>query len=185
MLEVRSTQDSIVESKDNMTIVGYAVVFDSPTKLYTANGVDYFEVIKKGALDNADMSDVVLRYNHNDNTTLLARTSNNTLKLKVDEIGLYVEAELANTTAAKDIYELIKRGDISKMSFGFIVDSDHYSLNTRYIDSISVLKDVSVVDFPAYQSTVVEAVYRNFDKAEEEAKENLEKEKLKTVLLTY
>ena len=185
MLEVRSNQDSIVESKEGMLIAGYAVVFDTPTKLYSLNGSDYYEVVNKGALDNADMSDVVLRYNHNDNTTLLARTSNNTLKLTIDEIGLYVEAELANTTAAKDIYELIKRGDISKMSFGFIVESDHYSLNTRYIDSISVLKDVSVVDFPAYQSTIVATVQRNFDKAEEEAKENLEKEKLKTVLLTY
>lgn len=185
MLEVRSTQDSIVESKDNMTIVGYAVVFDSPTKLYTANGVDYFEVIKKGALDNTDIKDVVLRYNHADNSTLLARTTNGTLRLTVDEVGLFVEADLANTTAGKDIYELVNRGDLSKMSFAFTVDSDYYSLTTRYIESIKSIKDVSVVDFPAYQSTVVATVQRNFDKAEEEAKENLEKEKLKTVLLTY
>lgn len=185
MLEVRSNQDSIVESKDNMLIAGYAVVFDTPTKLYSVNGVDYYEVVNKGALDNADMSDVVLRYNHADTSTLLARTTNGTLRLTVDEVGLFVEADLANTTAGKDIYELVKRGDLSKMSFAFTVDSDYYSLTTRYIESIKSIKDVSVVDFPAYQSTVVATVQRNFDKAEEEAKENLEKEKLKTVLLTY
>lgn len=185
MLEVRSNQDSIIESKENMLIAGYAVVFDSPTKLYSANNVDYYEVVKKEALTNCDMSDVVLRYNHKDNTTLLARTSNNTLTLTVDEIGLYFEAELANTTAAKDIYELIKRGDLNKMSFAFTVDKDFYVDNTRYINAIKTLKDVSVVDFPAYSATVVEAVYRNFDNMEAEAKETIAKEKLKTVLLTY
>ena len=71
------------------------------------------------------------------------------------------------------------------MSFAFTVDKDFYVDNTRYINAIKTLKDVSVVDFPAYSATVVEAVYRNFDNMEAEAKETIAKEKLKTVLLTY
>ena len=69
------------------------------------------------------------------------------------------------------------------MSFGFIVDKDSYKGNIRYIEAIKTIKDVSVV--PAYSETNVQAIYRNFDKAKEEAEANLAKEALKTVLLSY
>lgn len=185
MLEIRSAEESILETKEDMFIAGYALVFDSPTLIGEQNGIKYYEIIGKEALNNCDLTDIVLRYNHDDKTQLLARTSNNTLTVKVDDIGLYIEAAIANTTIGRDIYELIKRGDISKMSFGFIVDKDSYKGNIRHIEAIKTIKDVSVVDFPAYSETNVQAIYRNFDKAKEEAEANLAKEALKTVLLSY
>nr|DAT00955.1 MAG TPA: prohead serine protease [Caudoviricetes sp.] len=184
MLETRSAEESVLETKEDMLIAGYALVFDSPTLIGSVNGANYYEVINKTALDNCDLSDIVLRYNHNDKNTLLARTANNTLTVKVDDVGLYIEAKIANTSIGRDIYELIKRGDISKMSFGFIVDKDTYKANIRYIDSIKSIKEVSVVDFPAYDDTSVQAIYRNFDNARIEAETKHFREVLKAVLLS-
>lgn len=184
MLEIRSADDSMLETKEDMFIAGYALIFNSPTLIGEKNGIKYYETIEKEALTNCDLTDIVLRYNHDDKTQLLARTSNNTLTVKVDDIGLYIEATIANTTTGRDIYELIKRGDISKMSFGFIVDKDSYKGNVRHIEAIKAIKDVSVVDFPAYDDTIVQAIYRNFDKAKEEAEINHLREVLKAVLLS-
>ena len=135
--------------------------------------MDYWEVVDAGAFDGADMSNVVLRYNHSDNFSILARTSNETLRLSVDERGLHIEADIAETSQGKDIYELIKRKDISKMSYGYIVDKDYIKKisETKYIRHISKIKkvvDVSVVDLPAYDATDVEVVKRSFNKFDEE-----------------
>lgn len=184
MLETRSAEESVLETKEDMLIAGYALVFDSPTLIGSVNGAKYYEVIEKSALDNCDLSDIVLRYNHDDKNTLLARTSNNTLTVKADDVGLYIEAKIANTSIGRDIYELIKRGDISKMSFGFVVEKDSYKANIRHIESIKAIKEVSVVDFPAYDDTSVQAIYRNFDNARIEAETNQLREALKAVLLT-
>lgn len=189
-MEIRSNElETLIPTTEDtakpMLIGGYAAVFNTKTKLFTLNDVDYFEVIEPTAFTNCTMDDVVLRYNHKDNTSLLARTSNGSLTLRVDEKGLYVEAELANTTQGRDMYELIKRGDINKMSFGFVVESDTCSGNTRHIHSISNVKDVSLVDFPAYDTTTVEAIFRAKEEAEVKAAEEVERLKLQTVLQTY
>lgn len=141
-------------------IEGYAAVYNSETKLYENNGIDYYEVVDKGAFDNADMSNVVLRYNHNDTYQILARTENDTLKLNVDEKGLHIEADIANTNQGQDIYTLIKRKDITKMSYAYVVAKDYIekiskSKYIRHIKQIRKIIDVSVVDFPAYDDTVV------------------------------
>lgn len=159
--------------ESRQTISGYATIFNAATCLYSSNGVDYWEVVDAGAFDGADMSNVVLRYNHSDNFSILARTSNETLRLSVDERGLHIEADIAETSQGKDIYELIKRKDISKMSYGYIVDKDYIKKisETKYIRHISKIKkvvDVSVVDLPAYDATDVEVVKRSFNKFDEE-----------------
>jgi HK97 family phage prohead protease len=159
--------------ESRQTIEGYATIFNAATCLYSSNGVDYWETVDAGAFDNADMSNVVLRYNHSDNFSILARTSNNTLRLNVDERGLHIEADIAETSQGKDIYELIKRKDISKMSYGYIVNKDYIEKvsDTKYVRHISKIKkvvDVSVVDLPAYDSTDVDIVKRSFDKFDEE-----------------
>lgn len=189
-MEIRSNElETLIPTTEDtakpMLIGGYAAVFNEKTKLFSRNGVDYFEIIEPTAFANCNVEDVVLRYNHKDNTSLLARTSNNSLSLKVDEKGLYIEAELANTTQGRDMYELIKRGDINKMSFGFIVDQEKYQGNTRHIISIKALKDVSLVDFPAYDTTTVEALFRAKEEAEQKEAEAVEREKLETVLRSY
>ena len=141
------------DTEDNkMEIKGYAAVFNSP-ETYS-----YTEVIAPTAFDNADMSDVVLRYNHNDNFMVLARTRNTSLNLNVDEKGLYIDATLQDDiTEHRDIFNAIKSGLIDKQSFAFVVDEDEYDYDTdtRTITKIGKVFDVSVVDQPFYNDTDV------------------------------
>ena len=89
------------EAGGDMVVEGYAAVFESPTVLYESeySGYQYLEQIARSAFDRADMSRTVFKYNHGDNALVLARTSNDTLKLEADEHGLKVTATLAETTA--------------------------------------------------------------------------------------
>ena len=135
-----------------MQIRGYAAVYDSP-ETYS-----YTEQIAKGAFDEADMSDVVLRYNHNDNFMVLARTRNKSLDLSVDEKGLFMDARLQDDVSShRDIFNAIKSGLIDKQSFAFTVDEDDYDYetDTRTIKRIGKVFDVSVVDQPFYNATDV------------------------------
>ena len=136
-----------------MEIKGYAVVFNSPETYW-----GYTEVISPRALDEADMSDVVLRYNHNDSFMVLARTRNNSLKLNTDETGLMIDATLQDDiNEHRDIFNAIKSQLIDKQSFAFTVEEDEYDYDTdtRTITKIGKLFDVSVVDQPFYNGTDV------------------------------
>ena len=141
------------DSEDGkMEIKGYAAVFNSPETY------DYTEVIDAGAFNEADMSDVVLRYNHNDSFMVLARTRNKSLTLDVDDKGLMIDAFLQDDiTEHKNIYNAIKSGLIDKQSFAFTVEEDQYDYetDTRTITKIGKLFDVSVVDQPFYNATDV------------------------------
>ena len=140
------------DNEDKMEIKGYAVVFNSPETY------DYTEVIDEHALDNTDMSDVVLRYNHNDSFMVLARTRNHSLNLEKDNTGLMIDATLQDDiTDHRNIYNAIKSGLIDKQSFAFTVDEDEYDYDTdtRTIKKIGKLFDVSVVDQPFYNATDV------------------------------
>ena len=159
MKEIRKLdmQFRAVDEAEEMRIEGYAVVFNSP-ETYS-----YTEVIDEHALDEADMSDVVLRYNHNDSFMVLARTRNKSLNLNVDDKGLMIDAKLQDDiTDHKNIYNAIKSGLIDKQSFAFSVDEDEYDYDTdtRTIKKIGKLYDVSVVDQPFYNSTDV-SIARN------------------------
>ena len=155
--EVRSMPVSIDDSQDQkMLIQGYAIRFNEPA-VFDVDGVEYREVIDPRALDKTDMRDVPLRYNHSDNVMVMARTRNKTLQLIKDDEGLRILADLANTTAGRDLYELIKRGDVDKMSFAFTVARDDYDVETRTrrILAIDKIFDVSAVDSPAYETTSI------------------------------
>ena len=145
-----------------MEIKGYAAVFNSPETY------GYTEVISSRAFDEADMSDVVLRYNHNDSFMVLARTRNHSLDLNVDEKGLFIDATLQDDiTDHKNIFNAIKSGLIDKQSFAFVVDEDEYDYDTdtRTITKIGKVFDVSVVDQPFYNATDV-SVARDLDNNE-------------------
>lgn len=141
------------EEEDKMIVEGYAITFNSPA----THG--YTEIISEKALDNCDMSDVPLKYNHEDSHLIMARTRNHSLELTKDEKGLLIRAELIDTQSNKDIYKSIKAGLIDKMSFAFTVREDEYDYDTdtRTIKDIDRLYDVSVVDIPFYDSTSVYA----------------------------
>lgn len=159
----KEMRDLEMTAADGLSVVGYAAVTGQRALMYDSeySGYKYFEVVEPGAFDGADMTDVVMRYNHRDTAYVLARTSNESLRLSVDDRGLKVEADLADTTAGKDMYTLIRRGDVSRMSFCFTVGKETWEEDkerkeiTRHIESISRLFDVAPVDFPAYEGTSI------------------------------
>lgn len=140
-------------------IVGYAVVFEQRTVLYTdpVTNFEYGEIIDRNALDGADLSDVILRYNHGGRC--LARTRNQTLQLTIDDHGLRIEADMTKSEEARSFYEDVKSGLIDKMSFAFEIQQSEWNPDTRTsrVTKISRLLDVSLVDFPAYNQTQVSA----------------------------
>lgn len=164
-----------VEGQNDMVVEGRAVVYDSPTVLWERDGVKYYEVIARGALDGADLSDVPFKYNHSDQHMVMARTRNKTLELIPDGQGLSIRANLADTTSGRDLYALIRRGDVDKMSFAFTVSEESYNKDTRTrsINKFKKIWDVSAVDTPAYPETSISA--RSYFEAAEAAE--LESEK--------
>ena len=169
------------EDSDKMIVEGYAVVFESMTDLGYMK-----EIIDRNAFNSCDMSDVCMKYNHEDNVLIMARTRNNSLQLIVDDRGLKIRAELIDTQNNKDLYKSIQAGLLDKMSFAFTVKEEEYdyATDTRRILAIDKLFDVSVVDIPAYDSTDIYA--RNKEKYEKEKEEyynNLELEKQKAIAI--
>lgn len=177
--EYRSLVTFGIEERENTntyTVVGYASTFDSYT-LMTMDGVDYKERIDRHAFDAADMSDVILQYDHIGK--VLARTSNKTLKLEIDEHGLKVTADLSTTTASRELYDEIKSGLITKMSFAFKVNTDHYESDshTRVVDTIKKVYDVSAVSIPANPGTEIASRDYFNGVIEAEKAERLERER--------
>jgi HK97 family phage prohead protease len=164
-MEVRAVMEP--EQTDSRIVEGYAVRFNEPAN-FTVGDTEYREIIDRMALDKTDMSDVPMKYNHSDSFMIMARTRNKTLQLLTDDNGLKIRAQLADTTDGRDLYELIKRGDVDKMSFAFTVRKDDYNnkTHTRTIRDIDKLYDVSAVDFPAYDTTSISA--RSFFELESE-----------------
>lgn len=160
-LRVATIEADKPEEGDEMTLTGYPIVFDQPTKITERDGSTYTEIIEHGALDDADISDSTLIYNHDENRVPLARTPK-TMSFDVDERGLHMRASLAGESpTAREVYTSVKRGDLSGMSFAFTVPEGGSSYdpetNTRRISRISKVYEVSVVPFPAYPQTSVEA----------------------------
>lgn len=174
LIEIRAVDNN----EDKMTIEGYAIIFDKPAT-HDYGGRKFTETIKKGALDKTDMKDVPLRYNHNDNVMIMARTRNKSLRLTVDEKGLKVEADLLDTQSNRDLYKAIKEGLIDKMSFAFRVadGGDTWTFGeketTREVTNIAKLYDVSVVDTPFYDSTSIYARSLELLESEERRLESL------------
>jgi HK97 family phage prohead protease len=145
-------------SEDGTKLVGYAAVFDSPSE-----PLPWTEFVKRGAFTKTlnDGADVRLLIDHEG--VPLARTTSGTLMLKEDDRGLLVESDLdpTNPDAAR-LISALRRGDISQMSFAFrtIKDSWNESRSVRELREVQLF-DVSVVTFPAYESTVAELRAKN------------------------
>lgn len=159
--EMREVEFRATEDEGKMILEGYPVVFDEET-LIGDKEWGWYEVIDKKALDNADISDVPLKYNHGDAKGILARTRNGSLKLTIDEKGLKMRAELIDTTDNIDIYKCVKSGLLDKMSFAFnviddVVEQKNGEIPKRIITKIGRLFDVAVVDLPAYDQTSIYA----------------------------
>lgn len=161
--EQRLVEMRAVDNTDNkMLIEGYAIMFEQPATHEFENR-KFTETIKRSALLGTDMKDVPLRYNHNDNVMVMARTRNNSLQLIQDETGLKIMADLIDTQSNRDLYKSIQAGLIDKMSFAFTIseNGDAWIITddetTREVNKIEKLWDVSVVDSPFYDSTSIYA----------------------------
>lgn len=152
------------QDEGKMIVEGLAVTFDQPTVLFTISDeygdpIEIKEVIERGALDNTDVSDCFFKYNHSNSVMAMARVKNGTLQLEIREEGLFIRAELADTSAGRDLHTLIKRGDIDKMSFAFDIEAEEFDEQEYMfrVKSISKLWDVAAVNVPAYDGTRIYA----------------------------
>lgn len=143
--------------KSDFYVEGYATTFNEPYVLYEYDGVQYKEIIDRGALEGADMSDVIFLYDHEG--SVLARRSNGTLIVEPDDHGLFVAADLSKSAAARNMYEEIQNGLVTKMSWAFKVREDSYDrvTHTRTIKRMKKVFDVSAVSKPANPSTDISA----------------------------
>lgn len=158
-------------------VEGYATTFDKPYLLYEYDGQKYFERIDRNALVGADMSDVIMQYDHAGK--VLARLSNKTLGVEVTESGLFVFADLSKSRAAQDMFEEIKNELVTKMSWAFRVTEDSYDRDkrTRTILKVAKVYDVSAVSIPANADTDISARSYFDGVIEREQQERLERRK--------
>lgn len=158
-LETRSEEDG------DMIVEGYATTFNQPYFLYGDAHYKVYEEVDRSAFYGADMSDVIMQYDHQGR--VFARNRNNTLELETDEHGLKIRAHLGGTEIGRQLYEEIKGGYTDKMSFGFTVDKDqrteeHDEANDvttihRKITKFRKIYDVSAVSLPANDATEISA----------------------------
>ena len=161
-MEVRALEDGDPES---YVVEGYASTFNQPYLLYSEPGYRVDEQIDARAFDDADMSDVILQYNHEGR--VFARTSNGTLSIFPDEHGLKIRALLGGTEIGRQLYQEIRGGYTTKMSFGFKVAADERDVKEdkethdveimRTITKVAKLYDVSAVSLPANPATTIAA----------------------------
>lgn len=183
-------------------VTGYATTFNEPYELFYYDNwegyrVHILEQVDPGAFGSCDMSDTIMQYNHEGR--VYARVSNGTLKLRTDQHGLFVEADLSGTEIGRQLYEEIRDGYTNRMSFGFQITKDKRETERdeenktitvlRTITGIGKLYDVSAVSIPANDGTEISArswcdgviaeLTEEFRKAEE-----IERKKQKIRILT-
>jgi uncharacterized protein len=164
------------ETQD-MYIEGYFAVFNGATELWPGA----FEELAPGAFDETLGNDVRALINH-DTTLVLGRNKSGTLELKADSHGLWGRVKInAADSDAVNLYERVKRGDVDQCSFGFNIGAEE----TEWRDDGTVkwtitkvdLHEVSVVTFPAYEETGVQArkaeVEQHQERQLEQRKQNL------------
>lgn len=158
-LRICEIRADISANAEALTLVGRPIVYDVQTVINDPSG-SFTEIIRNGALDETDLTDARLLYNHDLNKIPLAKTPK-TMQLIKDSAGLKMVAHLPDTEEAKSVYTAVKRGDLSGMSFAFKVpkggDKCDPKTNTREILKIEKVYEISIVPFPAYPQTSVEA----------------------------
>ena len=158
VMAVQRAEGNAGEEAKGYTVRGYASTFNEPYELFEdIDGEKYYEVVDPHAMDGADLSDVIMQYDHCG--MVYARTRNGSLKLGTDEHGLWVEADLSLTAESRSLYEAISTGLIDRMSFCFVIEKESYDKITRTwrILRIGKVYDVSAVSIPANPGTDISA----------------------------
>lgn len=161
-IQYRSMQMRAADS-DRMVVEGYATTFNEPYVLYEDEEMRILEQVDAGAFVGADMSDVIMQYDHRGH--VFARIRNNTLDVRTDAKGLFISADLSGTEIGRQLYTEIKGGYTDKMSFAFTVTGENIDrrtegktrIVTRTITKIGKLYDVSAVSVPANDGTTISA----------------------------
>lgn len=158
-MEIRIEREG--DQAEDYRVRGYASTFE-PYVLFRDGDTEYSEVIDPHAFDEADMSDVVLRVDHEGK--VYARTSAGDLTVGTDEHGLWQESDLSRTASGRSLFEDIAAGHYPKMSFAFTVEEDAYNekKHLRTIMKIAKLFDVSPVSFPANPGTELDVATRDY-----------------------
>lgn len=152
------------DPQEEGVIEGYAVVYGQPTLI----GGLFWEVVEPGAVTQDSLKDVPFFINHNSRMIPVARYQSqrqaNSLELVPDGKGLWFRTrlDLENNTEARSLYSGIRRGDITGMSFGFLLESERWEnltspTPTRKIQKYKEIREISSVVRPAYQGAKVEA----------------------------
>ena len=168
------------KTDEDYMVEGYASTFER-YEMYEWDGVKYYEQIDRHAFDEADMTDVVFLRDHSGR--VMARSKNDTVQLSIDDHGLHQRTNLGLTQASREMYEDIKVGNYSQMSFSFVIDrdGDEYDkeTHTRIIKRIKKVFDVSAVSFPANPGTDIGISARDYFNGviEAEKAERLEAER--------
>lgn len=181
--EYRNFLFELRDADEEYKVTGYASTY-IPYTLSKTDEYEWREQIDPHAFDEADLEDVVFLLDHTGR--VYARTKNDTLKLTIDENGLFTETDLSKTTNSREVFEDIKAGNYSQMSFAFTVGEDAYEertaengvrVITRTITKVNKVYDVSAVGFPANPTTDIGVATRS---AFDGAIEKLEAERLQS-----
>ncbi|MGJ3922174.1 phage major capsid protein [Limosilactobacillus fermentum] len=151
------TTDLTTRSSDDngMTVEGYAMLYDQPSV-----PMPFVEYIDRGALDNVDLSKVLLLYGH-DLNSVLARSDAENLQLRADDKGLWFRATLPDTTLGRDTYTNVDNGNLKGCSVGFKIGDDKWLQGNdgnviHHIRSFDQLIEISITPIPAYTETSVD-----------------------------
>ena len=163
-------------------VEGFATTFDKPYVMYEYGGIKYCEVIDPNALVGADLSDVIMQFDHSGMVfarNKMAKNKPPSLLLEPQDGGLFIAANLSLTEEAKRLYASIDAGLICKMSWAFTVSEDAYNkdTHTRTILKIKKVYDVSAVSYPANVDTDISARSYFDGVIEREQQERLERRK--------
>lgn len=156
-LAVFSSDGSSKRIDTDFYVEGYAARFDPYVLYYDYEDRPVYERFERGCFDSCDMSDIIMQFDHAGK--VLARTSNGSLIVEVTEEGLFVAADLGRTEAARALYDDIKAGMVTKMSWRFRCGDYFYEPETMTIVHKTVKKvyDVAAVSIPANDNTEINA----------------------------
>lgn len=163
-VDLKTRDDS---ENDDPIIEGYFAVFNSETELWRGA----YEVISPAAFDDTLSNDIRALINH-DTSLVLGRNKAGTLELRTDSRGLWGTVKInPDDPEAMALYSRVKRGDVDQCSFGFNVIEEETEWReddtVKWTINKADLHEVSVVTFPAYQDTSIQARHAEFDQMQE------------------
>ena len=156
-LAVFSFEKSARRIDTDYYVEGYAARYEPYALYYAEDGQPVYERFERGCFDSCDMSDIIMQYDHAGK--VMARTGNGSLIVEVDDTGLFTAADLGRTDAARELYEDIRTGMVTKMSWRFLLGEYYYDAENRTIVHKTVRKiyDVAPVSIPANDNTEINA----------------------------